>query len=386
MNSTKRITALAFMIFLFNGVICMLPGVVVIAVAKSFHVETHVIGYIYTLFVLGNAAAVQLNGKLLDKVDIRWELIGASVVTLFSVAMMTVTESLVLFAVMMLFFGLANGLYISAASYFIVSLYEDKNRSAKMSLLHFFFSAGAIVSPLSAGLLLERGVSWQTIYLYALSLLILLLIIIWITPVQVRQQEGQKAAPSKERWEWTIYAVAMSLFCYLIAEGSFLFWAPTYFVEYLHTDAAKAGSLLSLFWLFMAVGRGLSGIVLKKIAVETYILACSFFAFTASMVVLYSANFFLLIIAISGMGLGFSGLYAAILSYGTQQRPYPSARLMSMIMTAGYIGGMTASPFSSFLKQQLDLKASLTIAESFMALVFALIGVTALSIHRRKRG
>ncbi len=383
MQQATKITALANVLFWFNGMVYLLPGVVLIHIAKSFQVDTHIIGYIYTLLTVGNVTAVQCNGRLLDKVDIRIELLFATVLMLVSIIGISTVSSLPLFALCIFTFGLGNGFFSSTANYLIVNLYESNDRAARLNLLHFFFSVGAIMSPLISGALLEVGLSWQTIYRLALILLAGVSLIVWTTPVTLIKRPKNEAVHHHEKLKLSVYAIAISLFSYMIAEGSFVFWGNTYFIEYLGLDITKAGFLISVFWLFMAIGRGLSRFVLKQVSVEKYILTSSGLAFAALMILLTSSNYGTVLVVVGAMGLSFSGLYACILSYGTLQLPYPSAKLMSLYITFGSLGGLTSSPFSSWLKHSFSLKTSLIITGSFMAVVFVLIGATVLFLRKK---
>ncbi|HWR09499.1 MFS transporter [Sporomusa sp.] len=386
MKSSRKLTTLANTLFWFNGIVCLLPGVVLIHIAGSFQVDTHIIGYIYTLFTLGNITAVQCNGRLLEKTDIRLQLLLVAALVAASIIGLASVGSLPVFAFCVFGLGVGNGFFSSTASYMIVHLYDNKDRSSRLSLLHFFFSIGAIISPLLSGALLANGIGWQSIYLLVLPLLACVLLLVWFTPVRLSKRQQQHTDKNKSvKLTLSVYAIAVSLFCYMIAEGSFMFWGNTYFIEYLAVDATQAGFLISVFWFFMAAGRILSGLILRRVNAVQYILFCSGIAFAAFMVLVNNVDYFTVLAAVSLMGLGFSGLYACILSYGTLQLPYPSAALMSLYITFGSLGGLTASPFSSWLKHSFSLQTALLISGSFMAVVFFLIGGTVLSAKRKEK-
>lgn len=384
MQSTTKITALANALFCFNGIVCLLPGVFLIHIARSFQVETHIIGYIYTLFTVGNVAAVQCNGRMLDKVDIRIQLLLVSTLMLLSIIGMSVVSSLTVFACLVFTFGIGNGFFSSTASYMIVNLYADKNRSARLNFLHFFFSIGAIISPMLSGSLLTAGFSWQSIYRLALLLLAAIIMLVWTTPVTLPKASQTAAGQAQTKFGLNVYIIALALFCYSVSEQSFVFWANTYFIEYLGLNITSAGFLVSVFWLFMAIGRMSSGFVLQKISVEKYILFNSALGFSAGLTMLTSLDYNSVLLAVGLMGYGYSGLYACILSYGTLQLPCPSAKLMALYITFGSVGGLSAPPFSSWLKHSVSLQTSLVTTTVFLAVVFLLIGATAWALRRKR--
>lgn len=384
MHFPARVTIVAYAIFCFNGIFNLLPGVLVIEIAKSFRVDTHVIGYLYSLFVVGNVLAVQINGRILERLNIQKELFAAMGLILTGVLGITTCKWLPLFALFILLCGIGGGLFNSIGNYLIVNLYEAKERSSKLNLLHFTFSVGAIVSPLFSGSLLNGGIPWQYIYRYTLVLLLFLAILVFGTPIQVKKRTGTENKMGKEVWNPAVYAIALGLFCYMIAEQSFVFWGNTYFIEGLSFSMTQASLLVSLFWLCMAVGRGSSGVIIKYVPVERYILVCSCFGFISFIGLLCSNTFGGVVASVSFMGLSFSGLYASILSYGTLQLKFPSAKLVSLYITFGCLGGVLSTPFSSFVKAYLGLRPSLMISAVFMALVFLLVTSVRLGWFKRK--
>lgn len=386
MHFPSRVTIVAYAVFCFNGIFNLLPGVLVMEIAKSFDVDTHVIGYLYSLFVMGNVLAVQINGRILERLNIQKELLAAVGIILIGVLGITTCKWLPLFALFIFLCGIGGGLFNSIGNYLIVNLYEAKERSSKLNLLHFTFSVGAIISPLYSGSLVTAGVPWQYIYRYTLVLLILLAVFVCLTPIQVKKRIGAENRAGKEFWAPAVYAIAFGLFCYMIAEQSFVFWGNTFFIESLSFGTAQASSLVSLFWLCMAIGRGSSGVIIKYVPVERYIVICSCLGFFSFIGLLASNAFGIIVAFVAFMGLSFSGLYASILSYGTLQLKFPSAKLVSMYITFGCLGGVLSTPFSSFLKAHLGLRPSLMISAVFMALVFLSVTSVRLGwIKRNKR-
>jgi fucose permease len=379
MQSRSKMTMLANVLFLFNGIICLLSGVVVIPAARDFQVDTYIIGYIYTLFTIGSVVAIQCNGRLLERIDIRIELLLAVGVILCSILGISSVTKLPWFAFFVFLCGVGYGAFSSTASYLIINLYEDSDRAKRLNLLHFSFSIGAILSPLLSGTLIDMGVPWQHVYKYVLILLSCVLILVWLTPIAIKRRAKHSQNSHEEVWNLRIYFIAASLFCYMIAEGSFVFWGTTFFIENLALDTTMASSLIAVFWFCMAVGRFSSGHILQIIPLEKYVLASSCLSFISYIFLVTSSSYLTVLLSVSLMGMGCSGLYASILTYGTLQREYPCAKLMSAYITFGSLGGLISAPFSSWLKSLLDLKSALITTGSFMAVVFLLIGITLLS-------
>lgn len=84
------------------------------------------------------------------------------------------------------------------------------------------------------------------------------------------------------------------------------------------------------------------------------------------------------------MGLGYSGIYASIVSYGTSQLKTVSSRLMTFFVTIGASGGILSFVLASLCKQYFNVKMSLLVSAVLMGLVTVAIGLTV--IGKRMKG
>lgn len=370
-TDARRLTALAYFIFLGIGVAFSMAGVVTKDIAATFAVDTYVVGYVFTLFTAGYSLAIVGNAFLLDRVDIRRETLVAAGVAAVGAAGATLWPDLRLVGISLLFYGLGLGVMCSVAYYLMVNLYEDRERAGKLNVLNFFFSFGAIVAPFLAGLALQEGARWQ--WLYQATLLLTLAVFGWTLKFRFKLKPRHAAAPEMAMaWGPAVYVVGGTLLAYVVAEMVFTYWIAVYLMEKLAVDVVLAGLALSVFWSTMAAGRLTAGPVIAKFGIRRYVLSSSGLAFVALAALLAVGNAYFALAVVAVIGYGCSGLYATILSFGTTLAVQPSSRLTSFFLGISAGGGVLAFLLSSWLKQNFDLSGSMTLSALLMGVVVVL--------------
>lgn len=370
----RRLSALAYFIFLGIGVAFGMAGVVTKDIAATFAVDTYVIGYIFTLFTAGYSLAIVGNAFLLERVDIRRETLAAAALAALGAAGATLSSDLRLMAASLFFYGLGLGAMCSIAYHLMVSLYAETVRAAKLNFLNFFYSIGAIAAPFLAGLALQEGARWQ--WLYQATLLLTLAVIWWALNLRFDVRPRRPAAPeAATAWGPAVYVVGGTLLAYVVAEMVFTYWIAVYLMEKLAVDVVLAGLAVSIFWGTMAAGRLVAGSLIAQAGIRCYVLASASLAFAAFAVLLAITNAYLALGLVAVIGLGCSGLYATILSYGTTLVPPPASRLTSFFLGISAGGGILAFLLSSWLKQNFDVTGSMALAVLLMGVVIILAAV-----------
>ena len=169
-----------------------------------------------------------------------------------------------------------------------------------MSLLHFFYGAGAAFSPRISGAV-SAGLHWRYVYLFSVPLVIIFFITAGFTVFpesKGRTSEGQKikkAGFSKALTTPAVWAFAVALGFMVVVELSTPNWAGLYFQDVYGTDPKTSGAaFLSNFYILFSVSRLLSGFVIEKAGYFRSL-------FIASVIVFF--------IFIAGFSLGAKGIY-----------------------------------------------------------------------------
>ncbi|KAK9458483.1 major facilitator superfamily domain-containing protein [Lipomyces oligophaga] len=189
--------------------------------------------------------------------------------------------------------GVGSGTIVAAWNVFIVSL---ENENELMGILHGFYGAGAILSPVIATALISTGVKWSYFYCILLGYGVFLLtsvVIVFRTEsaskyrtenespfhgTEVSQQVNSKNALVEAlNNKYTILA-CMFLFCYMGLEVSIGNWTVTFMVTERAGKRAEMGTVGSGFWIGFTVGRIVLGFITGRIGENVMITVYFIFA------------------------------------------------------------------------------------------------------------
>ncbi|MDR1947814.1 MAG: MFS transporter [Spirochaetaceae bacterium] len=163
-----------------------------------------------------------------------------------------------------------------------------------MSLLHFFYGAGAIIGPKAAGILIGRGgFTWKETYLIAIPLV--LLFFIPALPIrfpgasrETADEPGKTPGPEGEAPEKPIsfagalknpmvWAFAVTLGLMEVVEFSSANWGGLYFQDVYGLDPRTAGAnFISNFYILFTLSRLVSGFAIEKIGYMRCLFIASF--------------------------------------------------------------------------------------------------------------
>lgn len=144
-----------------------------------------------------------------------------------------------------------------------------------MSFLHCLYGIGVTVSPYILSLVINSDAGWRGGYRVAfviqlcIATILLLTLSIWRKAHRQDSAEEEQAArtfPFREiaqipgvRLMWCLFITSCAIEC--TCGG----WGSTYLVEYRHMDAVTAARMVMLYYMGMALGRFLSGILAARL-------------------------------------------------------------------------------------------------------------------------
>jgi fucose permease len=164
-----------------------------------------------------------------------------------------------------------------------------KRAALLMSLLHFFYGAGAIIGPLAAGFLTSKAAfSWRHIYLLAIPLNLLIFVpgLIVRFPKQGNGEGTAQAQPQAARTEQTtffgafkipmVWAFSVTLGLMEVVEMSSANWGGLYFQDVYGLDPRTDGAaFVSNFYILFTLSRLVSGFGIEKIGyMRSLFIAC----------------------------------------------------------------------------------------------------------------
>lgn len=369
MEIKKRVTLLAYSMFFFIGLFFMLPGALKFEIAESFFKDTADIQYILTFFTAGSFTSVIINKFLLERFKIKHILTICYGMAFIGIIFVKFLENFMFFGIALFILGLSAGIIMSVSNFFIISLYKD-DRTKILNMLNFCYSLGSLMSPLLVIYMLKINFMWRDIYFMMLIFIVGFIIFMKFIKFE-KSNEIQKSKKEKENWTIPVFLIALMMFAYVCSEMTVTYWIEEFSIlKQFGKDTAKFH--LSLFWIFIAIGRVITGVFTLKIKNGKFIFLFSSLALISLIIIFFSKGI-LFTMAIGAAGVGFSVLYATILSYGTQLKEKTATGIMTFYILSGAFGSVASSPFTGTLKKLFNINTVFVSAIVMMSIVIFIV-------------
>ncbi|MCS5422184.1 MULTISPECIES: MFS transporter [Psychrilyobacter] len=360
-KNRKNIMMISYIMFAYMGIAFLSQGSLKLEMAGSFGITTSKLQYLFTVFSTASMVTVIANKVFLERVPLRVEVILSSVFILVGTFFMILTKNINIFMVGLILSGLGIGIYISLGSYLIMNTFTE-DRTGKLNFLHFSYSISAVITPIVAAALIGINLSWNMVYTILLILVIAVILLALKTNFDgvIHKKEDNENNRDSIKWDLKVYLSAWMLFLYVFTEMIFSYWI----VEYMVNQGAHGGEAkvsLSIFWLFIAGGRLLTGKLGHKFKVNNIVITLLIVALTSYFTLMLVSGVWITYIFVGLLGLGFSSLYPSIIALGTEGRKNISPSLMTFIMTSGSVGGIIYSPISGWVNSNFDVAATVGI-------------------------
>jgi fucose permease len=136
---------------------------------------------------------------------------------------------------------------------------DEKGSGRAMNLMHGSFAVGAVVGPITAGILIAAGLRWALLYRAIAVVFVLLALAVALLPFSRlgREENGQKqgnkvSTLSRNPVYWLGF---VTLLVYVGAELGVSTWVGEFFVKVFLADPALGSFMVSLFWIGLLAGR-----------------------------------------------------------------------------------------------------------------------------------
>ena len=242
------------------------------------------------------------------------------------------------------FLGVAQGtMHTSVDSLF--SEISGKERVKFLNWLHIFIGVGAVLGPLSVGMLLGYSEKWHLVYLMmAMVTLPLPLFFFRRSPYESITYNGEPqisassslARPTTSPLFWL---AIIGIFTYVGLELSFASWVPVFLVKVKNVSHAWASYSISIFWFALMTGRFLFGRFLYRTNLSLFL------GIGALVTALFTTLTFSTDSVLIGLFMAFSGLslswfYPSILALGGNTFPRNIGFITGSLAAGGTIGAI----------------------------------------------
>jgi len=341
-----KLTITAFLLTFITGILVVLPFVVQGSAQESLNINAVEIGKIFSYFMIGMVVMQFLNGYIIKVIKPKTELLIIAVIYLicmFGMFKVNTAHQAGLLALIIIVLGLCGGIIVTIPNYIIVHTFQGKQRTTRLNLLDFCFSAGSSGYPYIVSWLFVMNFNWRDVYATVIIVWVVIVIMLLITKIPELGRNSSNEHIQYSKWNVSVILVGIAIFFFFISYTGF-----TYILQGCLQDiftpygAAKAASYsinaITMFWLFYAIGCIISSVIIHKISVNIWIIISSIVACIAYIWVFHSVSVGAVYVAVSLLGLGCATTYSSSIAYGTQLVDKASPRMVSFFIVLSGIG------------------------------------------------
>lgn len=301
-------------------------------------------GSIVSMGAFGNLVALLTIGHLVHKYGARWILHISALSLAVSLAFLTHSTSSLLFLVFIIIQGGAISAFhisINAQGFF----FQDRTKRQIITLLSGFWSSGALISSMIAGLLVDRvALGTYTNILSSICFILMTLIIIRITPNLVKADVNPKSehrARDMFKGFKIDVSVSAALLLVIMLEYAVSDWAAIFVKEDMNILSGIHTLPYILFTLAMIIGRLNLHNLLPHYTIDFLIVRASLLSGLSFIAGIIAVNFagtsnktvvlVILSISFTVAGLGSSFLGPSVMNAANTRSKFPSSVVIGQI-------------------------------------------------------
>lgn len=356
-----------------HGIVLLLMGPVLPAVIEAFQISESAAGLMLGMGSLGFTLGPIAAGTIADRAGTRWVLLLGLAAEIFLLVSFGFIPSFLLatLAYLVLYFAAA---FVETAVNVIPALIERQQAGSLMNLVHLFFSVGAFVCPLLAGLILKATGDWRPVFWLTALPTALLLLLAWrvtFPPLPIGSSASEKpvapiAALLRDR---SILLGALALFLYVGAEIGASNWIVLYLQRELRFATLVATSGLSILWIGIMIGRYLNSLLARSRSSRELVLWAGIGGLVACLGLLTAHTPVTAYLWLGAVGLCMSGVYPNIMAELNGRDPTRAGAVTGLLTVAAATGAMIFQPLLGVVAQWLSLPMAIAIPGILMGLL-----------------
>lgn len=241
------------------------------SIYREFDLPVSLAGYITATVSACTIISSLLSSKVISRFGTGMVTAVSTILTVVALFGFAFTGNAIFFFVMAIPLGLGAGSIDTALNNFVALHYS----ATKMNFLHCFYGLGIAASPYIMSYALGNDNNWRKGYLLvAVIQSVIALIAIFSLPLWKKVERQEKKADDVVKvlkLSELIKLPAVRLSCYAFFSSCALeltagSWSSTYFVNTKDVIPEKAAQITMLFYVGLAFGRFLSGVLAKKLS------------------------------------------------------------------------------------------------------------------------
>ncbi|MBQ8798679.1 MAG: MFS transporter [Lachnospiraceae bacterium] len=227
--------------------------------------------FVTTISFFGTTVSSLCSAKVIKRFGTNKVAAFSTAITAVALLGMSFTESFWPMCLCALPLGLGAGSIDTALNNYVALHYS----ATQMSFLHCFYGVGVSVSPYILSLVLNGEKGWRGGYRIAVVIQVCIAIVLFCSLSLWRKVHGKENGEEEQNGKelslkeivkipgvkvmWSLFICSCTIECTCGA------WGSTFLVEYKGVPVEKAAELITFYYIGMAIGRFLSGVVATKL-------------------------------------------------------------------------------------------------------------------------
>ena len=335
------VTIGTFFAFLIFGFTDNLKGPILPVLLEEFSLSYAEGSNILLMLYLGFMLSILGSGFIAGKYGNRNVLLLAGIIISGSVIGMSVLQDQLFLYPLYFSVGIALGGIEIGANGAITDIYHEGSGKF-LNLLAVFHGAGSMIAPWIMGIILERGLPWQTVYKGSIiPILLFPLLFLFLKLIT----KGEKIIyPAKDNNNKSFFLntdlllLAFLIFLYVSSEISFSSWIVDYLFKVRSFSIKSASIMLTAFWGLVMLGRFIASFIVDKIGYMKSLIITVFLAIVSFGAGILPGKVFAYLLPLTG--LFFALIFPTATALATGLFPDSKSKVFSFLFFFAGLGGL----------------------------------------------
>lgn len=241
-------------------------GIFIPSFKSDFSIDNTSIGVMLFVGSLAYILFTYIGGILCEKIGQKRVIILGLSFMFFSLALLSVVDSYIIFLIDMFIMNIGLALTSIAINTLVPVLFLSY-QAILMNITHFCYGVGGASGQALGGILMSKGFTWRNIYL-GISILFIVLLVAFTfikMPHTHKYNEGNKINMLDVLRNKVIYFYVFALGFYVFAEVGTLSWMVNYIKDNYKYNSSKSAFYSVMFLVIFSIGRLVGGFVVEKL-------------------------------------------------------------------------------------------------------------------------
>ncbi len=367
------ITAAAFASLAFNGMTYAFMGTSLPAIQSHLEIGIDLAGILMASFQTGVTVFSFIGGIMSDCYRRERILMGGCLVLCAGSMFLGVIPSYAVTLIVVWIMGAGMGCILSGSNTLLVSLYPIR-KGMILNIHHVFFSIGSLIGPLIMGYLIISGNLWRQGFIGESIILLVLGVIFFFaggsTPVSCeRTLLGSQVGNLFKDKHFLLILIVCALS--VGTQVTVMLLGVSFLIQAKQAALPTAGAALSLFALFMVLGRLVCGRLTMSVRHSTIIITLLWLQM-ATLALAWQGDGWLAVAALALSGFTFSGIFPTALALTGALYPHVEGSALGILSTTSGMGGVVLCWLTGYVAELANMRIG------FMVMMLACISALVL--------